>query len=150
MADKSSDISNIEQFVICIRWVDNMPELHYDFIGFHVVNIANAKNLSLILKDIILRLGLSMKLLRGQCYAMGNVSGVAQIIMHDINHRGLVVHCFCHSLSLACSGTTKVCTLLMKNLLDASFEITKLVQFSPKREPHLKKIYRGRYVHRNS
>ena len=70
---------------------------------------------------------------------MGKVSGVAQIIKQDINHQGLVVHCFCHSLSLACSDTIKNCTL-MKNSLNTSFEITKLVKFSPKRESHLKEI----------
>ena len=26
MADESSDISNVEQFVICFRWVDSMLE----------------------------------------------------------------------------------------------------------------------------
>ena len=70
---------------------------------------------------------------------MGKVSGVAQIIKQDINHRSLVVHCFCHSFSLACSDTIKNCTL-MKNSLDTSFEITKLVKFSPKRESYLKEI----------
>ena len=70
---------------------------------------------------------------------MGKVSGVAQIIEQGINHRSLVVHCFCHSLSLACSDTIKNGTL-MKNSLNTSFEITNLVKFSPKRAPHLKEI----------
>ena len=111
MADESSDISNVEQFVICIHWIDNMLEDHEDFIGLHGVNIASAKNLSLILKDIILRLGLN----------------------------SLVVHFFCRSLSLGCSDTIKNCTL-MKNLLDTSFEITKLFKFSFKRESRLREI----------
>ena len=38
---------------------------------------------------------------------MGKVSRVPQIIKQDINHRGLVLHCFCHSFSLACSNTIK-------------------------------------------
>ena len=33
MADESSDISNVHQFVICIHWVDNMLEPHEEFIG---------------------------------------------------------------------------------------------------------------------
>ena len=53
MADESSDISNVQQFVICIHWVDNVLQPHEDFIGLHAVEIANAKNLSLILKDYI-------------------------------------------------------------------------------------------------
>ena len=66
---------------------------------------------------------------------VGKVSGVAQIIKQDINHRGLVVHCFCNSLSLACSDTIKNGTL-MKDSLDTSFEITKLLKFSPN-ESHI-------------
>ena len=68
-----------------------MLEPREEFIGLHAVRIANAKNSSIILKDIILRLELNRKLLRGQCYdgcstMMGNVSGVAQVIKQDINH----------------------------------------------------------------
>ena len=59
MADESSDISDVQQFVIWICWVDNMLEPREDFIGLHAVNIANVRNLHLILKDIILRLGLN-------------------------------------------------------------------------------------------
>ena len=59
MADESSDISDVQQFVIWICWVDNMLEPREDFIGLHAVNIANVRNLYLILKDIILRLGLN-------------------------------------------------------------------------------------------
>ena len=59
MADESSDISDVQQFVICICWVDNMLEPCEDFFGLHAVNIADVWNLYLILKDIILRLGLN-------------------------------------------------------------------------------------------
>ena len=52
MTDESSNISNVQQFVNCIRWVDNVLEPHEDFIGLHAVEIANTKNLSQILKDI--------------------------------------------------------------------------------------------------
>ena len=48
MVDESSDTSNVQQFVIFIRWVDNMLEPHEEFIGLQAVKIADAKNLSLI------------------------------------------------------------------------------------------------------
>ena len=135
MADESSDISNVQQFVICIRWVDNILEPHEEFIGLHAVKIANAMHFSLVLKDIILRFGLNRELLRGECYdgcstMMGKVSGVAQIIKQDINHRGLAVHCFCLFTVSVVVDTIKNC-MLMKNSLDTSFEITKLATFSP-------------------
>ena len=68
MADESSAISSVEQFVICICWVDNMLEPHEDFIALHAINISGAKNLSLMLKDITLKLGLNRELLREQRY----------------------------------------------------------------------------------
>ena len=91
-----------------------------------------------------MRIWKNRELLRGQCYdgcstRMGKVSGVAQIIKQGISHWGLAVYYFCHSLSLACSYIIKNCTL-MKNSLSSSFEITKLVKFSSKQEPHLKEI----------
>ena len=33
MADEVTDASNHEQFVICLRWVDQFLEVHEDFIG---------------------------------------------------------------------------------------------------------------------
>ena len=32
MADESSDISNLQQFVICICWLDNVLEPHEYFV----------------------------------------------------------------------------------------------------------------------
>jgi len=36
MADETADVSNKEQIVICIRWVDNNLVAHEDFIGLHI------------------------------------------------------------------------------------------------------------------
>ena len=33
MADETTDVSNQEQVVICIRWVDTDLEVHEDYIG---------------------------------------------------------------------------------------------------------------------
>ena len=33
MADETADVSNKEQLVICIRWVDECFVIHEDFIG---------------------------------------------------------------------------------------------------------------------
>ena len=35
MADEVADVSNKEQLVICIRWVDDCFLIHEDFIGMH-------------------------------------------------------------------------------------------------------------------
>ena len=66
MADETTDIINKEQFVICIRWVDN--DLNKDFIGLQELSVTNAETLAFILKDVVLRLELDHERLRGQCY----------------------------------------------------------------------------------
>ena len=46
MADETTDASNKEQVVICVRWVDNNFEAHEEFIGMHEVDSINATTLS--------------------------------------------------------------------------------------------------------
>ena len=43
MADESTDIINKEQFVICIRWVDNDLHANEDFIGLHKFSVTTQK-----------------------------------------------------------------------------------------------------------
>ena len=45
MADKSTDVSNKEWVVICMRWVDNNFEAHEEFIGMHEVDSIDASTL---------------------------------------------------------------------------------------------------------
>jgi len=35
LGDETGDISNTEQLVFCVRWVDDDLEVHEDFIGMH-------------------------------------------------------------------------------------------------------------------
>lgn len=58
MADESFDKSDIEQFVIWIRYFDE------ELIGLHSVNVVNASNLSDILSDVTMRLGVDKRCLR--------------------------------------------------------------------------------------
>ena len=126
MADESTNISNIEQFVIWIRC------FHEKLIGLHSVNVANTSNFSDILNDVILRLGVDKRCLQGQCYGeysimMGKVPAVAQIIKQDVNHRTFTIHCFCYSFSLACNDTIKN-SAIMRNSLKIAFEKAKFIQ----------------------
>lgn len=45
MADETADISNKEQLVICLRWVDANLEVHEDFIGLNHIEQANADSI---------------------------------------------------------------------------------------------------------
>ena len=114
MTDETTDIINKEQFLICIRWVDNDFNANEDFIGLHELSITNAETLAFILKDAVLRLGLDPERLRGRCYdrcstMMSKKSGVATTIKNELNRNVLAIHCHAHALNLPCGDSIKNC-----------------------------------------
>lgn len=50
MADETADVSNKEQLVICIRWVDDSLDAHEEFIGMHPIERTNADTIVRVLK----------------------------------------------------------------------------------------------------
>ena len=50
MADETADVSNKEQLVICIRWVDDDLVIHEDFIGMHPLKNTTADHIVSIIK----------------------------------------------------------------------------------------------------
>ena len=70
---------------------------------------------------------------------MGLKKGVPTQIKNDIDGRALCTHCYCHALNIACSDSIEGFKLI-RDALDTSFEITKSVKYSPKRESALKAI----------
>ena len=80
---------------------------------------------------------------RDQCYdgassLSGHKSGVAKKIM-DLESRALYTHCYGHALNLAAQDSIKQIKI-MEDTLDTTYEITKLIKKSPKREAIFKKI----------
>ena len=107
------------------------------------LNKANAQNIAAAIKDVILRLGLSIEYTTAQCYdgcstMTGVRNGVAAIIKWD-NTKCLLTHCYCHALNLAVGNTVKSIPLLKETLEDA-YELTKLVKYSPTRQAALKNV----------
>ena len=89
MVDESSYISNPEQVVFCVHWVDEDLHSHEDFIGLCETEKTDATTMVNVIKDIFLRLVLDKTKLRGQCYdgcstMMGKKKGVATLIKRDV------------------------------------------------------------------
>ena len=61
MADEAEDISNKEQLIICIPWVDDCFVIHVDFIGMHPLKKTNADLVIAILKHALLRINLNIQ-----------------------------------------------------------------------------------------
>jgi hypothetical protein len=68
MIDETTDVSNKEQVVVCIRWVDNLLQAHEEFIGVQDVESTASSVLVLVVRDVLTRLNVSINTLRGQCY----------------------------------------------------------------------------------
>ena len=71
MGDETAGVSDKEQLVICIRWVDNRFVVHEDFIGMHPLERTNADQVAAILKNALLRINLNIQRARWQCYDGG-------------------------------------------------------------------------------
>ena len=143
MVDETTDQSNTEQMVFCLRHVDDNLAVHEEFIGLYSLELTSAESLIFTIKDVLLRMNLKIENCRGQCYdgassMSGHVSGVAKRVM-DLEHRALYTHCYGHALNLAAQDSIKNIKL-MQDTLDTTYEITKLIKKSPKREEIFKKF----------
>ena len=143
MADECTDCSNKEQFTVNIRWVDQQLRDHENFIGLYKVDTIDADSLVFAIRDVLLRMNVNITNCHGQCYdgasnMSGSRKGVAKLINQE-ESRAIYMHCYGHALNLAvgdCMKSSKIC----KDTLDTSFEITRLIKFSPKQNAALERI----------
>ncbi len=68
MVDETTDLSNTEQMVICLRYVDDNVEVHEELIGMYSLESTSAESILSMIKDVLLRLNLRISDCRGQCY----------------------------------------------------------------------------------
>ena len=143
MCDEVTDVKNVSQLVVCLRWVDKNLNAHDEFIGLKDMSSTDAHSIVRELKDVLLRMRLKLEKCRGQCYdgcstMSGAKSGVALQIKNEESH-ALYTHCYAHSINLAVGDTMKSCPVL-KDTIDNTYELTKLVKKSPKRDAKLRAI----------
>ena len=123
--------------MVVLRWVDDTLCVHEDFIGLYSLPTIQASSIVLAVRDTLTCLNLPIAKARGQCYdGASNMSGVRNGVATQIQEdepRAIYTHCYGHSLNLAASDTIRKCKV-MKAALETTFEITKLVKYSPRRE----------------
>lgn len=105
IADSTTDISAIEQFSLCIRYVNSNFEVNEIFTGLYNTPDSKSSTFFCAIKDILVRLTLSTQNLRGHCFdgaanMSGKLNGVKKLI-EDIQPKSCYVHCNNHSLDLA-------------------------------------------------
>ena len=143
MADEETDSSNKEQLVICLRWVDSELNAHEEFIGMYNVDQIDSATLVHVVKDILIRMNLKLGDCRGQCYdGESNMSGIRSGVATQISSEeswALYTHCYGHSLDLAACDTIKR-SKVVKDALDITHEVSKLLKYSPRRDSMFEKI----------
>ena len=143
MVDETTEVSNNEQVVICLRWVDNELAAHEEFVGLYETNSTHAQVLHYVIHDVLLRMNLCLTRLRRQCYdgatsMSGTHGGVAKLIL-DEEPRALYTHHYGRALNLACSDAVKGCKV-MRDALDTSYKIVKLIKKSPRSDAMLQNL----------
>ncbi|CAF3927502.1 unnamed protein product [Rotaria sordida] len=111
LLDETTDIANIEQASLCIRYILN-DQIHERFLMFIPVMDRSGAGLADLIITSILDLGLDLAFCVGQgyddCSAMsGHIKGCQAIIRDKYPHI-LYVHCASHSFNLAISDSCEI------------------------------------------
>ena len=88
IADDVTDNSNKEQFVVCLHWVDHDLVTHEEIVRLYAVDNITSETLVNSLKDVLLRMGLSVQNCLGQCYdSANNMVGLKSSVATQIQKR---------------------------------------------------------------
>uniref|UniRef100_A0A1X7VSM1 DUF4371 domain-containing protein n=1 Tax=Amphimedon queenslandica TaxID=400682 RepID=A0A1X7VSM1_AMPQE len=111
MVDETADVTNREQVVICVQYVDDHFVAHEEFLGLYTVDNICSDTLVALIKDVLLRLNLSISKARWLVYdgasnMAGAKSGVAKQIRSE-EPRAVFTNCYGNALNLACDDAMK-------------------------------------------
>ena len=67
ICDEYTDISNKEQLTLCLRWVDEIFNIHEDFLGFYELENIKSDIIVSAIRGVLLRTQISFDNCRGQC-----------------------------------------------------------------------------------
>ena len=103
IAGGTTDVSTREQFSICLRVMKNLQPVEL-FAGLYDAPHSDAETLFKVLLDVLLRLGLDVKKLRGHCFdgasnMSGRVTGL-RAKLSELQPASVYVHCCNHALDL--------------------------------------------------
>jgi hypothetical protein len=141
LADETADISGVEQFSLCVRFVDISEKvIREDFLQFVPVHDVSGRGLASTLLQSLVRFGIDTTYMRGQGYdgaaAMkGEFNGV-QACVQESHPKALYMHCASHSLNLAISSASN--TKDIRNCTGTMEAVYNFFNY-PKRQHELQK-----------
>ncbi len=103
MVDETIDISNTEQLVVCLRYVDDNLEVLEGIVGYYSMESTTSTVIVTTITDVLLRMNLSISNCRGQCYdgASSISRSSVAIQLSEPEPKALYTHYYGHSLNLA-------------------------------------------------
>ena len=85
IADETRDVSNQEQLVVTIRWVDKMYDIHEDVVGIINVVSTTADSITITIKRLLESCNLSLSNCRGQTYdGAANMMGCMRVVAEQL------------------------------------------------------------------
>lgn len=113
LADESSDVRQIEQLALCIRYADKKGRVVERFLGIVEVEDTTSLTLRKTIGALLMDHSLSFSMVCGQGYdgasnMKGHVNGLKKLIM-DESPSAYYVHCFVHQLQLTLVVVAKQC-----------------------------------------
>ncbi|XP_044751693.1 52 kDa repressor of the inhibitor of the protein kinase-like [Coccinella septempunctata] len=141
LADETTDISQIEQFSLCIRYVDEETfKIREDFLTFVPVHDVTGAGLAKTVLETLSNLGLDLNKLRGQGYdGAATMSGKFRGVQAAIREKlplALYTHCSSHTLNLCLSDASGISSI--RNCMGVIKEICAFFHASAKNTEILK------------
>ncbi|KAF0702443.1 52 kDa repressor of the inhibitor of the protein kinase-like, partial [Aphis craccivora] len=168
LADETTDISQIEQFSVCIRYLDEESMIvRENFLAFIPVQDVTGEGLANTLLETLKNLGLNLEKMRGQGYdgaaTMSGAFNGVQAIVRKKYPKALYTHCISHSLNLCLSdastaqdirnafGTVSECCAFFHYSAKRTHILKeKVLEINPKTQAHkLKSLCETRWVLRH-
>lgn len=137
LADETTDVSGIEQFSICVRYVDHNEGgyvVREDFLGFVPVEDVTGQGLANTLLTTLKDMGVNLDCMRGQGYdgarAMsGRFKGCAANV-REVFPQAFYVHCANHNLNLAITHACEISSI--RNCMGTIKEVVNFFRVSNK------------------
>eukprot|EP00112_Aurelia_sp_Birch-Aquarium-sp1_P013364 Seg2834.3 transcript_id=Seg2834.3/GoldUCD/mRNA.D3Y31 product="52 kDa repressor of the inhibitor of the protein kinase" protein_id=Seg2834.3/GoldUCD/D3Y31 len=142
LPDEAKDVSNHEQMVLVVRFVDEEHRIREEFLKFiHCDAGTSGEALANEILSHVRDLGLDMDNCRGQGYdGSGNIAGKNKGTARRIRNvypKAVYVHCASHRLNLAVAGA---CDLqIVRNMMSSVRVVSDFFNNSPKRQSLLEK-----------
>ena len=105
-----------------------------------------AENIGSLIKVALLQFQMFVSKIQGQCYdgcsTMAGAEGGVATKIQQLEPRAVFTHCYGHVLSLSVSDTVKQ-SVIIRDCLDACYELVKLIKFLPTWNAKLNQIKEG-------